>query len=146
MHKDGNVPSNRKPAKDFRPLAGVFTILASIIMVTYGIGFSSAYLASANYYNAPLFHPALYMGIWNSCAFPFSLVGGIFLLKRSHKVLSTVGMVLALTSGFVSLLAFASPNYVWINGLWIGLPLFVLPTASLVAVAAGGKAEDVPTQ
>ena len=129
-----------KPARDFQPLAGALTILASIIMIFYGIGFSSAYIASANYYHTATLYPALYIGLWNLCAFPFSLAGGIFLFKRKHVVTSVVGMVLALVSGFVPVIALASSNYVWTNGLWVGLPLIVLPAVSLVAVATSKKA------
>jgi hypothetical protein len=133
-HADG------EPARDFQPLAGVLTVLASIIMIFYGIGFSSAYIASANYYNTGTFYPALYIGVSNLCAFPFSLAGGIFLIKRTQAVTSMAGMVLALASGFVPVIALASSNYVWTNGLWIGLPLIAFPAVSLVAVATSKKA------
>lgn len=126
---------NDKPTNDFNPLAGVLTILASIIMIFYGIGFSSSFIASANYYNTSVFYPALYIGVWNSCAFPFTLAGGISLIKKRHFMLSIVGITLALASGFVPMIALASPNYVWLNGLWAGLPLIFLPIISLVAVA-----------
>lgn len=128
-----------EPARDFQPFAGVLTIFASILMVFYGIGFSSAYrLGKLLPYNDAL--PCLYIGVWNLCAFPFSLAGGIFLFKRKHVVTSVVGMVLALVSGFVPVIALASSNYVWTNGLWVGLPLIVFPAVSLVAVAVSKKA------
>jgi hypothetical protein len=133
------IHTNDKTVKDFRPLAGALTIVASLIMISYGIGFSSSYMASANYYNITTFYPALYIGLWNICAFPFSLAGGIFLFKRKHASPSIVGMILALASGFVPIIALASPNYVWTNGLWMGLPLIILPTVSLVVTAASKK-------
>jgi len=125
---------------NFRLLAGFLTILTSIIMIFYGFGFSLAYISSINYYHTRVFDPALYIGIWNSCTFPFTMAGGIFLIKKKHFMLSIVGMVLALASGFIPMIALASfPNYVWTNGWPIGAPLIFLSIVALVALAVSKK-------
>ena len=136
--------ASRLTANFSRPLAGVLTILASIVMIFYGFGFSLAYISSINYYHTRVFDPALYIGIWNSCAFPFTLAGGIFLIKKKHFMLSIVGITLALASGFVPMIVLAVfPNYVWTNGLPTGLPLMILSIVALIAVAVSRNKLEV---
>jgi hypothetical protein len=47
--------------------------------------------------------------------------------------------LLVLASGFVPLIAYASFDYVWVNGLIIGLPVMFFSIVALVAVIASKK-------
>lgn len=129
-------PIQTNPSKRSKPFAGILMVLASLVMVFYGIGFSGSYLGSISYYHAVrVFYPALVIGLWNFCVFPFPLAGGIFLLKGKHFLLSIVGVALTLTSAFVPMIVLTVfPNYVWTNGLLIGLPFLCLSLLSLVNV------------
>ena len=113
-------------------IAGGLMIIAAMIMLYYGLGGFLVYINSITYYNTPIFEAALYLGIWNCCAFPFALVGGIFLLKKRHIRLSILGMVLSLVSGFV---VFAVFNDNATYGLELGAPLIFLSILSLALLA-----------
>ena len=116
-------------------IAGILTVFAAIIMIYYGLGGLSNYISSLNYYHPVFNEPLLYIGLWNSCTFPFTLAGGILLLKKRHIHLSIIGMVLASVSGFVPLVVFAViPGYAT-NGLEFGAPLIFLSIVSFALLA-----------
>jgi hypothetical protein len=116
-------------------VAGILTVLSSLIMVYYGLGFLSAYIGSINYYHTRIFEPALYIGIWNCFAFPFTLTGGIFLLRKKYFRFSIFGLLVALVSGFVPTITFAVIHGYESNGLSLGAPLLFLSLFSLTLLA-----------
>ena len=131
-------------SRELRPLAELLTVFAAMIMIYYGFSGVFAYISSVSYYNTRVFQPALYIGIWNICTFPFTLAAGIFLFKKKHFLISMGGVILALLSGFVPIIALSYfSGYDWTNGLWLGAPLLFLSVVSLIFVTSSNKLNKI---
>jgi hypothetical protein len=123
-------------------IAGTLMIIATIIMLFYWFVFFNLYASSVAYYNTANNYAALYSGIWNSCALPFTLVGTIFLFKKKHVRLCILGIALTLVSGFVPAIIFTVVNnyatYVF-DGLELGAPLIILSATALILALLGQR-------
>jgi hypothetical protein len=107
-------------------IAGVLTSIAAYVSFFLFLIGMVGFLFDVNY-------EWLFVGAFSFLGFAFGLTGGILMLMRKHFLLSVIGMISLVVSGFVAILQYV------VNGgnaaIALGLPIFVLAILSIVFVA-----------
>ena len=100
---------------------GVVLLLSSAVTGVMAFGLLGMYQASVAYYHVAVAYPALYVGILNAVACALCFAGGAAALKRKLFPLTVAGVVFLLASGVAAPVAWGLDNYVWLNGLFVGV-------------------------